>query len=307
MPKVSITYPKPGPTGGVLIREVIAFTRELGLVLPLSSHIHIAVSGGADSLAMAHLLITYGRRVVPRNRIHILHINHGWRGKESDEDSRWVQKLAKSWGVHFRSVKLPHSAHLMKGESWENQARRQRKRIFIKVTKGKTDLVFTAHHADDLAETLLWRLFTGAIETHKGGILTREGPEVRPLLRVRKQDLRKYLTEEGVQWREDSTNFEGRFLRSKMRLKLMSLIEELFPRAIEHLGDLALSAQKKRGKASSQPSLRFSETEDLLITFLISVGVRLRRAHWKGLLKQAAKKDWAGELHFPGGWRLIKK
>src|SRR5271167_2083638 len=97
-------YPKPRETGGQLIREVVRSLRMQKFKLPLgdiTSHILIAVSGGADSIALAHLLIQYGRRVVSRDAIRILHVNHGWRGAESDRDEQLVRAFARKMGVPF--------------------------------------------------------------------------------------------------------------------------------------------------------------------------------------------------------------
>ena len=241
-----MVYPSPHETGGHLIREVIAFLRAHSILLPLPGPIYIAVSGGADSVALAHLLAHYGRRIVTRNQIVLLHINHGWRGKASDQDARFVQALAKQWKIKIITRKL--KPHLQKGISWENEARKARKKIYkelaLKHAKKNEVWVLTAHHSDDLAETMVWRMMTGDLSTHGGGILVKHSHELRPLLRVRKETLKKYLKEERVRWREDKTNFEGRFLRSRMRVKLMPVLEDIFPKAIKNLVNLALSNQR---------------------------------------------------------------
>src|SRR5207302_1079372 len=133
-----------------------------------------------------------------------------------------------------------------KGESWEEAARTQRQVIYERLARERlpeTTLVLTAHHADDQAETLLWRLFTGTSLTHGGGIRARHGAEFRPLLRVRKATLKAYLEEEDHPWREDATNHEGRFLRSRMRRELIPAITKIFPDVIEKLARLALEVQ----------------------------------------------------------------
>ncbi len=248
-------YPKPGQVGGKLIRNVIAFMREQGVELPITSHILIAVSGGSDSLSLAHLLIRYGRRVVTKEKIRLLHINHGWRGKESEKDFRFVKKFAEQWSVPFYGIKLQQQK--IKNESLENLARKARKTVYFDFIKNKkiAEFVFTAHHLDDLAETVLWRIFTGKLKTHGGGILFKTGVEVRPLLTSCKKDLQKYLNEEKLLWREDATNHEGRFLRSKMRLRLMPEIEKLFPRATRYLLEQAFEAQKKYKEAQKELKL----------------------------------------------------
>ncbi len=233
-------YPQPGPTGGRLIRSVIAFCRNQKLDF-YNSHILIAVSGGADSVALAHLLVHYGRRLIPRSRITLLHIHHGWR-EDADKDVNFVKDLASTWGVPIilRTVEPPSES--WQGKSWEAEARQRRLSVFQEESKG--GYVLTAHHADDLAETVLWRLCTGAFD-HLGGIASRYGIQLRPFLTQRKKDLLQYLREEGQSYREDSTNHDVRFLRSRMRQHVMPELECLFPQVIRALGQFALLHKKE--------------------------------------------------------------
>jgi len=386
-------YPKPGKTGGRLIRQVIGFLRESGLELPLTgaqaygasqaaqgptkqsaksasksaakvapnaqrvavssaikgaiktptkdSHILCAVSGGSDSIALAHLLIKYGRKVVSPKKIILVHVNHGWRGKDSDDDARFVRAFARQHGVKAVVYKV-RQPRVPEGESWENAARRQRKRIFKKaMAKYGASFVLTAHQADDLAETLLWRIFTGAAQTHGGGIRAIEQHEVRPMLPFRKWELKEFLKEEEQAWREDVTNEQGRFLRSQMRLELMPTIERLFPRAVAHLVDLAIAVQRAEtplpaefetpeqagepawtespvltmapataeaaNRAAARASARESDrvVTQAVETLLGQLGIRSRRAHYEFIQKhQSPQGAKSGEVHLPQGWRL---
>jgi tRNA(Ile)-lysidine synthase len=246
------------------------------------------------------LLIKYGRRVGDKTRLHLLHINHGWRAKQSNADAAFVRSFGRTWKVPVTVVRIrpPGSKP---GESWENDAREQRKQVFSRMSVRYKAVIMTAHQADDLAETLLWRLFTGTTSTHGGGIIGQHGYELRPFLRVRKRLLKEYLQEEGQGWREDSTNQDERFLRARMRKALMSDIERLFPRAVEHLVALALAAQRRAGRTEDEsgeamPEMLFS-----------AAGVRARSAHWKVLSEKIARPQWFGELHFPGGWTLSRE
>ena len=123
----------------------------------------------------------------------------------------------------------------------------QRKAIYENLARKYQARILTAHHGDDLAETVLWRILTGASQTHLEGIRFEEGVEVRPLLAVRKQLLYDFLKEEGLEWSEDSTNGDPRFLRARMRAELMPRLERIFPRGVQHLIDLGLSAETERG------------------------------------------------------------
>ena len=295
-------YPKPRAIGGKLIREVIGHLRAHGIELPIASHILIAASAGADSMALAHLLVHYGRRVGARSNIALLHVNHGWRGKHSDADAEFVKQAAKKWRVPFHQFRLkpPRQGE---GQSWEDEARAGRKRIFIREAKKHRALVLTAHHADDLAETVLWRVLTGSHETHGGGIAVKHGVEVRPFLRIRKETLKEYLKEEGESWREDATNQDLRFLRARIRAEVMPAIERVFPNAVERLVSLGLQAQapeKKRAAPSSS-----DETIQALETLLGSAGLRVRRAHWEELDSWSEDAPFKRELHLSGGWRLV--
>jgi tRNA(Ile)-lysidine synthase len=293
-------YPKPGPMGGRLIRRAIARLREAGVRVPLDSHILIAVSGGSDSIALGHLLARYGRRVVARERIELVHFNHGWRGAESDADEAHVRAAARRWGVKCRVIRLKKPGKKAE-KGWEAFAREDRVSRLERLAAKHGAIVLTAHHADDLAETLVWRLFTGAAGTHGGGILARDGCFVRPLLGIRKRELARYLVEEGETWREDSTNSGGRFLRSRMRVELMPLIETLFPRAVEHLVALGLGAQGQGREGAAHPDAE-------LAAFFGTLGLRMKRTHWQALDGHAERLPGpkARELQLPGGWLLTR-
>lgn len=230
-------YPVPGHRGGHLVRSLVKSLREIGFTLPLTSHILCACSGGADSTALAVLLARYGRRVGELGQMTLVHVNHGWRGKESDGDEAFVRRLARRLGVPVVVEELQEQPS--SGDSWEAHARTARKAFFARESRLRGGApVFTAHTADDQAETRLWRIFTGAYATLGKGILSRHEAEVRPLLGVRRDELREFLGEEGMKWREDSSNHDPRFLRARMRRELMPKIEAIFPGAISAINSL---------------------------------------------------------------------
>jgi tRNA(Ile)-lysidine synthase len=252
---LSSRYPKPGAVGGKLIRQVVRFFRDQKIAIPIkTSHILIASSGGPDSTALAHLLIKYGRRVVATDRIELLHVNHGWRGAESDQDEAFVLEFARRMGVKSTAIRVdsPHQegtsadrSPYARSRSWEEVARTLRKDVFTRWARERGAWILTAHQKDDLAETVLWRLLTGAAQTQGGGIALRHGVELRPLLDIRKKELLSYLEEEAQSWRSDSTNDEDRFLRARMRKRLFPELEAIFPKAVENLARLGLDAQAR--------------------------------------------------------------
>ncbi len=295
-------YAKAGPIGGALIRKVIAALRP-HFSLPLSSDILVSVSAGSDSTALAHLLVHLGRRLVPKHRIRLVHVNHGWRGEASVSDEQWLRALAKRWEVPITVHRGPLPQD---GVSWEAQAREFRQRVYASRTEElglASPRVFTAHHADDLAETLLWRLLTGAAQTHGGGIQEVTEFEVRPLLRVRKQVLLDYLQECEQGFCVDATNFEERFLRSQMRARLMPELERLFPQAVNHLVQAGLQAQAKGRRKQLVPEHLGPDPlgkDDLLASsaeMFQMLGIRPKRAYFQAL-------EQGSEVQLAGQWRL---
>jgi tRNA(Ile)-lysidine synthetase-like protein len=260
-------------------------------------------------MGLAHLLVHYGRRIVDRSQISFVHVNHQWRGDASDADAEFVQRVGERWGIPtvVRKVSPPVQGS---GRSWEEEARLARKAVFAEEsTRCGGARILTAHQADDLAETLLWRLFTGAAHTHGAGILFQHGMEWRPFLTIRKSMIQDYLREAGQDYREDSTNFSGRFLRAKMRSALMPEIEKIFPKGVQHLIQAAFQTQvSERYFIDSRASYRVGSELVLDEILLQAGGLKLRRSHLEFIQqKMRPEMDWQGELHLPDGWKLIRE
>ncbi len=299
--QTGVSYLKAGPIGGRLIRQVIQFFKKNQMSLPIHSHILIAISGGPDSTGLAHLLVHYGRKIIQKEKITLLHVNHQWRPQASDQDACFVQALGQQWNVPV----LIHTLEpppIQSGLSWEAEARKSRKLIYEHEAHQQNAIVFTAHHANDLAETVLWRVLTGAAETHSGGILFQHESEVRPFLSIQKKMIQAYLTEVEQTYQIDSTNVASRFLRARMRQELMPAIEKIFPRAIEHLMQLAFKAQEQQRQDPFQKSLTDFPYENLLK----ATGLKIRRSHFELFFKKTMRKEiWCGEIHLPEGWKMI--
>lgn len=307
---VQTQYPVPLKNGGMIIRSIIRLLRDIGVELPIQKKIWIACSGGIDSLSLAQVLIRYGRRVAAVENIGILSIDHGWRGKDSREDYLWVQAYAKKNGISFKGFKLKTQAQ--KGESWENHARRYRRKIFGQLTRRGDAVVLTGHHFDDLAETVLWRVFTGGIQTQHGleGVLgNQENKIIRPLLLIPKECLEAFLMEEQLKPRVDSTNNDPKFLRNKMRQKLIPLLDNIFPRWKEHFVNDAMRRQRKNALILDS-SLTTDNSSSLFQEQLAGILMRLkgmRRVHWERVAEKMNDPTFKGEIQLAQGWRVIRK
>lgn len=206
-------------------------------ILP-SGRIGIAVSGGADSVALAFLLTKGGTKKNASKRFVILHVDHGLR-KESAEEYRFVKSLAKRLGLPFRGTHA--KVERRKGESIEMAARRVRLAFFAKCVKSlKLDAVATGHHMDDVAETFLMKIkrmsLSGIRETSEvNGIKF-----VRPLLGCRDGELKDYLRKYNEQWREDASNADVSIERNKVRHEVIPFLERTLDRnLVRHLATIS--------------------------------------------------------------------
>lgn len=195
----------------------------------------VAVSGGGDSTALLHIL----HSLAPDRgwRLAAAHVDHGLR-PDSGRDADFVRGLAAELGLEFIQRRVEVRA---RGLSPEDAARRARRRALVEMADQiGAGAIALGHTADDQAETLLARVLTGAGPTGLAGMRPFSPPFWRPLLAVRRRELRQYLEQGGLAWREDPSNQELGPLRNRVRRKLMPLAEELVnPRAVEALGRLA--------------------------------------------------------------------
>ena len=162
---------------------------------------------------------------------------HGIRGADSLGDTRFVAEICALWGVPLFTFSADCPAEAKEKKlSLETAAREFRYRSFQSLLdEGKTDFVATAHHSDDNAETILFRLCRGTSLSGLRGIEPLRGGFLRPLLDWTKEDLEAYVKRENVPFREDETNFETEATRNKLRLEILPALERAVPAAKENL------------------------------------------------------------------------
>jgi tRNA(Ile)-lysidine synthase len=205
----------------------------------------VAVSGGADSVALLLLLLDLREKLGVV--LSLVHFNHKLRDKASDADEKFVAKLAAKHGLEFHtaSVQVAEKAKRERGNV-EDVARRARYDYFHSLVKsGALTRIAVAHTADDQAETVLAHILRGTGLAGLGGIHPVAGPVIRPLLKIRRGELRTYLRAKKQKWREDATNRDTTRTRARIRRKLLPLLEKQFRSAIvEHLSTLAELARE---------------------------------------------------------------
>ncbi len=182
----------------------------------------VAVSGGADSVALLHVL----RELAPKLGISlsVAHVNHKLRGAESDADQDFVAALATGLGLvfHTESVEIRELARST-GDNLEQVARRFRYQWFTQlIAAGKADKVAVGHTLSDQAETVMLRLLRGSGSAGLAAIRpVRDDGVVRPLLGVPRQRVEGFLRASEIEWREDSTNADLSLDRNRLRHQLM--------------------------------------------------------------------------------------
>jgi tRNA(Ile)-lysidine synthase len=205
----------------------------------------VAVSGGADSVALLLLLVKLRQKL--GIGLHVLHFNHKLRGRAADADEKFVSQLAAKLKLPFQagSAEIKVIAARAK-ENVEAAARRARYVFFAQATgEHELDKIAVAHTADDQAETVLAHILRGSGITGLGGIHPQVGKVVRPLLSARRADLRTFLKSQRQTWREDATNRDTAKLRARIRKKLVPMLEKEFqPRVVEHLAALSVHARE---------------------------------------------------------------
>jgi tRNA(Ile)-lysidine synthase len=207
------------------------------------ARVAVAVSGGADSVALLRLLLEL--REESGIVLAVVHFNHKLRGRNSGTDERFVQKLAHEYGLEFFVAREDIGARTKREHgNIEEIARRARYAFFEKLAKDELLAnVAVAHTADDQAETVLAHILRGTGLSGLRGIHPQSGVVFRPLLGVRRRELRRYLKTLQQDWREDPTNRDTQRTRARIRHKLLPMLEKQFnARVVEHLCQLAALA-----------------------------------------------------------------
>lgn len=206
-------------------------------------NIGVAVSGGADSMALLVCLCKLSQ--LHNFSVSAVHFEHGIRGQESIDDAMFVSEFCKSRGILFYMTKadVPKLARDWK-MSKQLAAKQARENYFESlVCNGTVDAIATAHHSDDLAESIFMHILRGSGLDGLVGIHERNGVFLRPFLHIGKEEILNYLKENDVQYVTDSSNDETIYKRNYIRNVLLPMIEQNIntdvKQALRRLGTLA--------------------------------------------------------------------
>lgn len=268
----------------------------------------VALSGGADSVFLLHAVA----RARPRPKVLAVHVEHGLRGAEGAGDSAFCARLCARLGIPFarRVLELDGSAGNL-----EARAREGRYRVLLEeATTAGIGTVLTGHHEDDALETLLLRWLRGSYLPGLPGLkarnMLRAGARrqqpvavVRPLLAMRREEVRRVLSDQRMEWREDSSNRSARFTRNRIRHDLLPQIREACgPRGVEGLRAFAHAVENLEDELASRTAHVCWEPP-------VHAAARRssREAHLGGTLKRRALTQLTPALQRRAFWRLISE
>ena len=186
----------------------------------------LAVSGGVDSMVMLSVFVRLGYN------IGVAHCNFGLRGEESDADTTMVLDECAKLGIVCHSERFDTLGEMERtGDSMEMTARRQRYAWFNELCRTEGyKVIAVAHHSNDSVETFFINLLRGTGLRGLTGINRQYGKVVRPLLYASRKDILEYAKQNHIPYREDSSNLSTKYLRNKIRLGLLPMLQEINPR-----------------------------------------------------------------------------
>jgi tRNA(Ile)-lysidine synthase len=211
----------------------------------------VSLSGGVDSMCLFRVLETFREKIALD--LHLVHFNHGLRVESADEEA-FVQALARKRDC---PVTVIRATGLKKGKGLQNQARIWRYRELNRImTEIGFDRIALGHQLNDLIETQLWRMLRGGSLFSFEPMADHQPPYIRPLLKVPKDELQRYLAEIRQPWCEDSSNRSDDYTRNLIRNRLIPLLVECSGGGRFEEKMLALSRDAQRLKSLFEAEVR---------------------------------------------------
>ncbi len=223
----------------------------------------LGVSGGADSICLLHLMKQLQRKI--QVELAVVHVNHMLRGEDAKQDELFVHELCDKMGIYFRAYHIPvEKIAKESGLSFEEAGRQERYRVFDEFSKEwRGNRIALAHHANDVAETMLYNLARGSGLDGLCSLVPIRENIIRPLLWAGREEIENWLRSQNLTWRTDQSNEDVSYARNRIRhLILPELVEGINAQTVRHMAATSEDLQEV------QAFLR-EETEEKVSKYLI--------------------------------------
>lgn len=287
-----------------MVEKVLEYIKKHNM-LEAGHKVVVGVSGGADSLALIHILDQI-RKYMPLT-LYVAHVNHGLRGEAARQDAEFVEAMAREWGHEF-FIKEAKVAELAKewGLSEEEAGRKLRYDFFREVLdKVGGHRIALAHHRDDQAETILHNIIRGTGLAGLSGIKpVRDKIFIRPLLEISRKEIEDYCQQYGLRYRIDHTNEEIIYTRNRIRHVVIPMIEEHFnpnfSSSLVRMGNILREEEDFLAHYTSQVFQKIAKYKDNEVKISLSDFIKCHKAIQARLIRhglELLKKDLVGIEH----------
>lgn len=184
------------------------------------AHFVLGCSGGPDSVFLFHALLKL------KLAFSVVHVNYFKRGEDSKADQDFVTNLCLKHGIKLHLFAAPE---LIEG-NFQQHARKFRYQCFekVRISKPEPAFILTAHHADDFAESVFHNVFSRKSIATSSGIAAKDEQLIRPMLQIKASNIRTYLNQHGLSYREDTSNYQNLYSRNFLRNELLPLLESRY-------------------------------------------------------------------------------
>lgn len=320
-----------------LERQAADLIRKHGWI-PEGSRVLVACSGGPDSVALLHVMKRLGE--ISSFTVGAVHVDHMLRGVESAEDARFVRAMCAGLGVPFHGTAIPVGEIVReRGGNVQDVCRTERYRYFGEVMERKGySVLATAHHADDVLETVLMRLARGTADAAPGIPISRKfgkGLLIRPFLLSERREVMEYLEAHGIPYRTDPSNMKPDYTRNRFRQRIVPLVREEHPGAARHVAEWDLARREDEAYLAERAREVWEEISEplpgdgwavmteafsrvpsalqrrlipILLDYLYLSGRHPSGARLESLiLSQLTRTEGSGSVDLPGGFRLERE
>ncbi|MBR6521758.1 MAG: tRNA lysidine(34) synthetase TilS [Oscillospiraceae bacterium] len=310
------------------MKQVTEFADKYGM-LPYGAAVICAVSGGADSVCLLHIL----NGIAPQRgiKLYAAHFNHCLRGEESDRDESFVRSLCRDMGIELFCASGDVNGYAKENGLGMEEAARVMRYKFFEETASKIagSRVATAHNADDNVETVLMNLTRGAGLKGLCGIPPVRDIYIRPLLCMSRDEINAYLERNGVDHVEDSTNAESVYTRNRLRHEVIPVLKSINPGLAASVKETSELVREDESllEMLSQQAVPFEKDEEGRVALsceklkaapypLAARGIRRAAAklgcypasvHVKAEMEIARGDDPSAETQFPDGINVSRE